>query len=331
MMPKHAPRPSKGKHPQLHVAPRHEILRPPDHRDGEHRRTSYQRTAYRCQHTKAWAQVFHHHTMDRATETRHSVMIGMTSLLDIRMAASFGWRTATTYVYTVIQEKAPTMDAAPKHNPTQTHDGARATAFAACSEPNTQAHSTHSKPTRVTSTLALLIALTLTFPVSTTKATAQTAGTPETESTHTEENASTLPQLSDFTPPYTCPLFFGRPASCNIPIKVSLECVDIRTIPANRLSRPFTEEELSNADQACKLLPLWIDQDPRIVVVDKEKSKLHLKYRLTPVENEFIALRIYTQNKSFQIMKGKDEEIKYKASYFVQKSLFEIEKRGHLP
>jgi hypothetical protein len=145
------------------------------------------------------------------------------------------------------------------------------------------------------------------------------------------EDISSMPQLSDFTPPYTCPWFIGRPASCNIPIKVSLECIDIRTIPANRLSRPFTEEAIRNNDQACKLLPLWMDQDPRIVVTDKENSKLHIKYKFIMGNGSFAGLRVYTENKNFQVIKGIGQDLKDKSSYFVQKSLFELEERGYLP
>lgn len=158
----------------------------------------------------------------------------------------------------------------------------------------------------------------------TTPAISQTSDSPNAQST------IDIPHFSDFVPLYTCPWFFGRPASCNIPIKVSLECVDMRTIPADRLSRPFTEEELRNADKACALLPAWVDQDPRIVVVSKETSKLHIKYTISPSSKLFSSTRIHIDNTNFQIREAVDQA-NQPAAYFVQESLIEIGERGYLP
>ena len=152
----------------------------------------------------------------------------------------------------------------------------------------------------------------------------------QTSESHNVQSTVDIPHVSDFVPPYACPWFFGRPASCNIPIKVSLECIDIRTIPANQLSRPFTEEELRNADKACELLPAWVDQDPRIVVVSTEKSKLHIRYEISPSTKLFSSTRIYIDNTNFQIL-GAFNQANKTAAYFVQESLIEIGNRGYLP
>jgi hypothetical protein len=174
---------------------------------------------------------------------------------------------------------------------------------------------------RLVPIMALLAALAL--PESTTQAVAQTQPAPDNEDT------SSLPQPSDFTPPYTCPWFFGRPASCNTPIKVSLECVDIRTIPADQLSRPFTDQELRNADKACELLPKWIDQDPRIIVVSEEYD-VKIKHEMIPSNKLFSSTRVYIGDNNFKIV-GSLNRRNEKASRFAENSLIEISKKGYLP
>lgn len=137
------------------------------------------------------------------------------------------------------------------------------------------------------------------------------------------------PQLSDFTPPYTCPAI-NAPRSCSTPIKAAVECVDLRTIDPRNRKRPPTSTELLNADKACELLPQWIEQDPRIKTVKEKDSNIKITYMFGPEENKFSGVVIFLENKNFSIIKNFNERLD-RSSYFVEKSLLELEKRGYLP
>jgi hypothetical protein len=137
------------------------------------------------------------------------------------------------------------------------------------------------------------------------------------------------PQLLDFVAPYACPEN-DAPASCSEPIKVSVECVDMRTIDPRQLLRPLTETEISNAEKACELLPNWIDQDPRIDIVEGKNENNHWVYKLSPSGKDFIGVRIFIDEISFSVKKTFQIQ-NDKASYFIEKSLIEIERRGYLP
>lgn len=143
------------------------------------------------------------------------------------------------------------------------------------------------------------------------------------------EDTDSLPQLSDFTPPYTCPWFFGRPASCNTPIKVAVECVDLRTIDPKWLTRPLTETELANGEKACELLPLWLDQDPRITITNQDED-LKIKYDFSVSGNKFSGLIVFLQKNNFRVRKSFEDRLGT-AAYFVEESLLELGERGYLP
>jgi hypothetical protein len=177
---------------------------------------------------------------------------------------------------------------------------------------------------RLAPIIAVLAALSL--PQSTTQAAAQTQPAPDNEDT------GSLPQLSDFTPPYTCPWFFGRPDSCDKPITVSVECVDLRTLKIpQQLTREMTSTELLNADTACSLLPQWIEQDPRMHVVSKSVSEIKLIYTFSPNRENFTGVFVRINEKNFGVIKSEHENLNDKASYFVEKSIVGLEERGYLP
>jgi hypothetical protein len=136
------------------------------------------------------------------------------------------------------------------------------------------------------------------------------------------------PQLLDFVPPYRCPEN-NAPKSCSQPIQVSVECVDMRTIDPRQLLRPLTETEISNSEKACDLLPNWLNQDPRINIVE-EKRQLNLVYDLSPSGKSFTGVQIFVGNENF-IVRGEFQKPQRKASYFVEQSLIELERRGYLP
>lgn len=140
---------------------------------------------------------------------------------------------------------------------------------------------------------------------------------------------NTPPQLSDFTPPYTCPAT-NAPRSCTTPIKVAVECVDLRTIDPRNLMRPLTETELTNAEKACELLPLWLDQDPRIAIVEYGKEDLDLEYNISPSQRKFTGVLVFVGDTNFGISKPFNDLFD-EAAYFVEESLLELGKRGYLP
>jgi hypothetical protein len=140
----------------------------------------------------------------------------------------------------------------------------------------------------------------------------------------------TPPELSDFTPPYTCPTSLA-PRSCTTPIKVAVECVDLRTIDPRNLTRPLTETELSNGEKACELLPLWLDQDPRIEIVgDGQDFDLALKYRISSAGRSFTSTHVFVDGTNFGVVKP-FQRPHDTAAYFVEQSLLELGKRGYLP
>lgn len=182
-------------------------------------------------------------------------------------------------------------------------------------------NSTRKPPTSAALLLSIFIVLT-----STPYASAQQTSAPAAEDT------GGLPQLSDFTPPYTCPWFFGRPQSCSSPINVSVECVDLRTLKIpQELTREVTSTELSNTDAACKLLPQWIEKDPRMHVVPENASEIKLRYKFSANGEYFTGVFVYMNERNFGAIKSEHENLNDKASYFVEQSLLELGKRGYLP
>lgn len=137
------------------------------------------------------------------------------------------------------------------------------------------------------------------------------------------------PQLSDFTPPYTCPAT-NAPRSCTTPIKVAVECVDRRSLHPSSVSRPLTKTETLNEKKACEFLPLWLDKDPRITIVERGKEDLALTYRLSPFERKFSGAQIFVKETNFLVTKSFNDQFD-KASYFVEQSLLKLGKRGYLP
>jgi hypothetical protein len=138
------------------------------------------------------------------------------------------------------------------------------------------------------------------------------------------------PKFSDFTPPYTCPADL-TPRSCEVPIKVFVECVDLRTINPKNLTRPLTEKELSNGEKACELLPQWLDQDLRIeIVADRQDAVLFWKYDFSVTGPSFTGIRIFVNNTNFLV--GKPFQEPYDtAAYFVAQSILQLGNRGYLP
>ena len=137
------------------------------------------------------------------------------------------------------------------------------------------------------------------------------------------------PKLSDFTPPYTCPTSLA-PRSCSAPIKVAVECIDRRNLHPSSVSRSLTKTEAFNEKNACELLPIWLDKDPRILIVDRGKEDLTLTYRLSPSERKFVGIQVFVAKTNFLIIKPFNDQFD-KASYFVEESLLELGKRGYLP
>ena len=89
------------------------------------------------------------------------------------------------------------------------------------------------------------------------------------------------PKLSDFNP-YKC-MTGSQLSSCKKPIKVSASCVDVKKI---KTTRPFTEVEKNNYSSFCKLLPIWLELDPRIKIVDNvEESEIQMEFKVLPYKN----------------------------------------------
>jgi hypothetical protein len=214
------------------------------------------------------------------------------------------------------------MHTDPEHRPTSTRINAHGTTHSIAGLTHPQTVSSQPNRRRLAPIIALLAALAL--PTGTTQAIAQTPSTPASEET------SSLPQLSDFTPPYTCPWFFGRPSSCDIPIKVAVECIDRRSLHPSAVSRPLTKTETFNEKKACELLPLWLDKDPRIETVEHGKEDLALKYRISPFGRKFSGVQIFVRKESFVVTKEFQDPFD-NAAYFIEKSLLDLEKRGYLP
>lgn len=138
------------------------------------------------------------------------------------------------------------------------------------------------------------------------------------------------PQLSDFIPPYVCPKT-DAPESCTTPIKVSVECQNLQNINLQkRLIRPFTKTELLNTEEACKLLPYWLEQDLRITVTKKSNSDINLNYYFSATSQKFAGVMVFVDEENFLIKKHFSEKYD-KASYFVEQSLIVLSKKGYLP
>lgn len=140
---------------------------------------------------------------------------------------------------------------------------------------------------------------------------------------------NTPTKLSDFKAPYVCPKY-NAPASCTIPIKAIVKCDDMHTDKGLIIIKPLTEIETSNNEKVCKLLPKWLDQDPRIDVVEDSEAKIEITYKMFPSGYGFTGVRIFVNNTNFVVKKETEPHFD-KASFFIEKSLIELGKRGYLP
>jgi len=145
------------------------------------------------------------------------------------------------------------------------------------------------------------------------------------------------PRFEDFTPLYECP-WFGEPLSCHTPVKMSVDCTNVRTIP-QRMG-PFSPDDVRNTDKACELLPAWLDQDPRIIVVPQDESDVHLVYEFFPFGGKFLDLYIHEGDTRFAADYFNDEDFPpgtiidkraVSAANYVQQSLKKLERKGYLP
>jgi len=130
------------------------------------------------------------------------------------------------------------------------------------------------------------------------------------------------PSFSDFVP-YNCNVE-TKFSSCKNPIKVYVSCINIDDIKS---VRPFTAQEKNNHNKACRLLPYWIESDPRLELAEKNSSQLDLTFNIIPYSNHFVAASVQVNKKVIRAI-NTEEEKSQKASFFVQDILTRLEERG---